>query len=104
MIKLEIIRSCAISGTHVSTGDSVELEDVIAQELIGMGKAVRVGSNRAIGLKNSDGPKMNKRVMAVEDDQIRLEFLKDFGDSSASLQCICRVIFNHYCNVERRIP
>ena len=61
MIKLRIIRSCAISGTHVSTGDSVELEDVIAQELIGMGKAVREDSNRAIGLKNSDGPKMNKR-------------------------------------------
>ena len=33
------------------------LEDVVAQELIGMGKAVREDSNRAIGLKNSDGPK-----------------------------------------------
>ena len=50
MIKLKIIRSCAISGTHVSKGDSVELEDVIAQELIGMGKAVREDSNRAMGL------------------------------------------------------
>ena len=49
------------SGTHVSTGDSVELEDVIAQELIGMGKAVREDSNRAIGLKIQTGPKMKKR-------------------------------------------
>ena len=57
MIKLKIIRSCAISGTHVSTGDSVELVDGIAQELIKMGRTVRENSNREIGLKNSDGPK-----------------------------------------------
>ena len=61
MIRLKIIRSCAIASTHVSTGDSVELEDVVAQELIKMGRAVREDSNRAIGLKNSDGPKMKKR-------------------------------------------
>ena len=61
MIRLKIIRSYAIAGTHVSIGDSVELEDVVAQELIGMGKAVREDSNRAIGLKNSNGPKINKR-------------------------------------------
>jgi|TARA_B100001964_G_scaffold218150_1_gene258906 predicted RNase H-like HicB family nuclease len=61
MIRVKIIRACAIKGEHVSTGDSVELADAEAQELIDMGKAVRVESNRAIGLKKSDGPKMKTR-------------------------------------------
>ena len=61
MIRLKIIRSFAIAGTHLSTVDSVKLEDVVAQELIKMGTAVCEDSNRAIGLKNSDGPKVKKR-------------------------------------------
>ena len=61
MIRVKIIRACAIKGEHVSAGDSVELADAEAQELIDMGKAVRVESNRAIGLKKSDGPKMKTR-------------------------------------------
>ncbi len=54
MIKVKIIRDCAISGTHVSAGDSAELEDAVARDLINMGKAVRKDSNRAIGTKKSD--------------------------------------------------
>ena len=54
MIKVKIIRDCAISGTHVSAGDSAELDDMVARDLINMGKAVRQDSNRAIGTKNSD--------------------------------------------------
>ena len=61
MIRVKIIRACAIKGEHVSTGDSVELADAEAQELIDMGKAVRVESNRAIGAKKADGPKMKTR-------------------------------------------
>ena len=61
MISVKIIRACAIKGEHVSAGDSVELADAEAQELIDMGKAVRVESNRAIGLKKSDRPKMKTR-------------------------------------------
>ena len=54
MIRVKIIRACAIKGEHVCTGDSVELADAEAQELIDIGKAVRVESNRAIGAKKSD--------------------------------------------------
>ena len=55
MIKLKIIRSCAIEGNHIQAGDSADVEESVAQELIGMGKAVRIESNRAIGTKKSDG-------------------------------------------------
>ena len=61
MTRVRIIRSCAIEGNHIQTGDSADVEESVAQELIGMGKAVREESNRAVGLKNSDGPKMKKR-------------------------------------------
>lgn len=55
MIAVKLIRDCAVKGQHLSAGDSAELQDVDAQDLIKMGKAVRVESNRAIGTKKSDG-------------------------------------------------
>ena len=54
MIKVKIIRDCAINGSHVAAGDSAELDDMVARDLISMGKAVRQDSNRAIGAKKSD--------------------------------------------------
>ena len=61
MIRVKILRSCAIAGSHVQAGDSAEVEETVARELIDMGKAVRLDTNRALGLKKSDGPKIKTR-------------------------------------------
>ena len=61
MIRVKILRSCAIAGSHVKAGDSAEVEETVAGELIDMGKAVRLDTNRALGLKKSNGPKIKTR-------------------------------------------
>ena len=55
MMKVKILRDCAVKGQHLSAGDSAELDDLEARELLDMGKAVRMESNRAIGAKKSEG-------------------------------------------------
>ena len=55
MMKVKILRDCAVKGQHLSAGDSAELDDLEARDLLDMGKAVRMESNRAIGAKKSDG-------------------------------------------------
>ena len=61
MIAVKLLRDCAVKGQHLSAGDSAELQDVDAQDLIKMGKAVRLDTNRALGLKKSDGPQIKTR-------------------------------------------
>ena len=61
MIRVKILRSCAIAGSQVKAGDSAEVEDTVARELIDMGKAVRLDTNMALGLKKSDGPQIKTR-------------------------------------------
>ena len=55
MMKVKILRDCAVKGQHLSAGDSAELDELEARDLLDMGKAVRMESNRAIGAKKSDG-------------------------------------------------
>ena len=62
MIAVKLLRDCAVKGQHLSAGDSAELQDVEAQDLIKMGKAVRIESNRAIGAKKSYGKLKSRKL------------------------------------------
>lgn len=65
-MKIEILRDCAVKGVHIPAGDTIDVDDRDAIELINMGKATTVEpkkkkDDRSVGLTTETAAPLKKR-------------------------------------------
>ena len=65
MEKYEVLKNCVIEGSDHSIGDTVELDQPVAAELLAAGQIAEHGesksADRSVGLDSSDSKTVKKR-------------------------------------------
>ena len=64
-VKIKLLRDTGIAGEHREAGSVIEVDDVLAVNLIAANKAITVNaksSNRAVGLGDDAAPKRKKKA------------------------------------------
>jgi len=60
-MKVKITGNCSVAGNSYAEGSTANLDKDVALEMIAIGRAIPVSSDRSVGLESSDAPAPKKR-------------------------------------------